>query len=97
VGPDFNIFKSLLLSFAKDERITVWHMAIMFGILQLSKVDQTFNPIFISRKKVMELSHISSIVTYHKCIKELQEYGYIRYRPSYHPGIRSKIEIINLN
>jgi hypothetical protein len=31
----------------------------------------------------MHFSHISSIATYHKCIKELTAFGYIDYKSSY--------------
>ncbi|WP_348797977.1 hypothetical protein [Flavobacterium adhaerens] len=41
----------------------------------------------------MSLSHISTIPTYHKYFKELQQMGYINYRPSYHPGYRSEVSI----
>lgn len=39
----------------------------------------------------MRLAHISSIVTYHKCIKDLEMLGYIHYHPSYHPSLGSKV------
>ena len=66
-------------------------MAVMFGIIQLTKGGNIEDPIFISRRKVMQFSHINSIVTYHKCIKELQKFGYIQYFPSYHPSIHLSI------
>lgn len=91
---DFNIFKPYLLSFSKDERITVWHIAVIFGVIQLATNGSTRSPIYISRKKVMQLSHINSIVTYHKCIKDLQQYGYIEYIPSYHPAFGSKVYLL---
>jgi hypothetical protein len=34
---------------------------------------------------LMGYSRIASVATYHKCIRELDEYGYIGYQPSYHP------------
>ena len=90
---ELDIFKNCLLSLSRDERITVWHLAIVFGILQLATNDAA-GPVYISRKKVMQASRIGSIVTYHKCMKELQLFGYIRYTPSYHPGIRSVVYLI---
>jgi hypothetical protein len=39
----------------------------------------------------MAYSKIASIATYHKCIKKLDEYGYISYKPSYHPRLGSQI------
>lgn len=89
--PDLNIFRRVLLSLSTDSRITVWHMAVVFGIIQMVKSDDPSKPIFISRKQIMHYAHIGSFVTYHKCIKELQEFGYINYLPSYHPGIETKV------
>jgi hypothetical protein len=39
----------------------------------------------------MAFSKIASIATYHKCIRELDEYGYIHYQPSFHPAKGSLI------
>lgn len=88
---DLNIFKQVITALVKDCRITVWHMGTMIGIIQLATENNLSASISISRRKVMERSHINNFVTYHKCIKELQEFGYIRYEPSYHPGIGSKV------
>jgi len=88
---DFNIFRQLLQSISRDSRITVWHLAVVFGVIQLSVCDDLSEPILVSRRQVMYLARISSISTYHKCMKELQDYGYIVYLPSFHPGIRSRI------
>ncbi|MCD8741975.1 hypothetical protein LT679_15280 [Mucilaginibacter roseus] len=39
----------------------------------------------------MAYSKIVSIATYHKCIRELDAYGYISYQPSYHPKLGSQV------
>jgi hypothetical protein len=91
---DLNIFKGMLLSLSKDERITVWHIGTMLGIIQLAAESRLDAVIYISRSKVMALGHINNIVTYHKCIRELVEFGYITYTPSYHPGKRTTVEIL---
>lgn len=87
-----DILKALLRSLSADDRITVWHLAIIIGIVQLAS-DGLLRPIYISRRLVMDLARIGSIGTYHKCMKELQSFGYLRYRPSYHPGIRTEVQL----
>jgi hypothetical protein len=52
------------------------------------------NPVVIKRKQVMEASKISGLATYHRCIKELHEYGYIDYLPSYNSVIGSQVVIL---
>ncbi len=90
---DLNLFRRYLIMMAGDRRITVWHMAIVFGILQMAD-QESGNAVYISRRQVMERSHIGSIVTYHKCMKDLITFGYIGYFPSYHPGIRSLVVLL---
>jgi hypothetical protein len=96
VPKDLNVFKGFLVSLIKDERITVWHLGIILGIIQLAGNDIE-SPIFISRKLVMGLGHINNIGTYHKCIKELKAFGYIRYFPSFHPGIRTTVYLLQIS
>lgn len=86
---DLNSIKPFMFRFLLDRRISVGHLAIVIAIITLAKEDNA--PVFISRRIVMKLAHIKSIVTYHKLIKELQKFGYIDYIPSYHPGIRSRV------
>ncbi len=91
---DLNMFKPLLKKLVWDNRITVSHVALIVAIMQLAQGAEPTAPIFISRKMLLKISHIGSIVTYHKCIKELVSYRIIDYFPSYHPGIRSKVFFI---
>ncbi|WP_454803175.1 hypothetical protein [Mucilaginibacter phyllosphaerae] len=45
----------------------------------------------MTRRELMAFSKIASIATYHKCIRELDAFGYIRYQPSYHPKLGSRV------
>jgi hypothetical protein len=79
----------LLQVFARlkaDERITSWHISIYMSIYYLWILNGLKNPVPITRKLLMSLSHIKSAVTYHKCMNQLQQYGYITYTPSYNPA-----------
>lgn len=87
-------FDSCLERMMTDRRMTVWNGSVYVVLLHLWMANSFESPFSISRRMVMELAHIGSIVTYHKCIKELQEYNYIRYIPSYHPHQGSKVTII---
>lgn len=40
---------------------------------------------------MMQISKIGGYATYHKCIQDLQKYGYIQYYPSYHPAFGSLV------
>ncbi|HVM87888.1 MAG TPA: hypothetical protein VMT76_06845 [Puia sp.] len=41
------------------------------------------NPITIRRQQLMQEAKISARTSYNKCMRELHEYGYIKYLPSY--------------
>ena len=79
---------------AGDKRINVWHISLFFAFLHLWKQNGSLNPFPITRSRVMGLAHIRSIVTYHKCVKELKEFGYIEYVPNYNPCLGSSAAIL---
>ena len=89
ITPD--IFESLYNNFLNDNRLSVCHCSIYMALILLWHKNKLENPFPICRKEILELSHVHSIVTYHKCIKQLEAYGYIRYYPSYSYYNRSTI------
>ncbi|AQX02336.1 hypothetical protein [Elizabethkingia anophelis] len=83
-----------LIFIGKDSRLNVWHLALLSALVQLAYIQKEGKIIHVSRSKLMEKSHISTIPTYHKYFKQIQDMGYIRYTPSYHPGYRSTVELL---
>lgn len=88
-----NLFKYLTI-FEKDTRLNVWHFSLLSAILYLGCRQGQSKIIGVSRSKIMSLSHIKTIPTYHKYFKELQTMGYIKYTPSYNPRYKSKVELL---
>jgi hypothetical protein len=78
----------------RDQRLKVWHLALMLALVQLAHLQSEGRITHVSRSKLMKLSHINTLPTYHKYFKELQDWGYIKYTPSYHPGYRSTVEFL---
>ena len=70
---------------ADDDRLNPTHISMYVSIFQLWNANRFKNPISISRNMVMKICKISANATYHKCIKELHEFGYLEYAPSYNP------------
>jgi hypothetical protein len=70
---------------AKDYQLNPTHVSLYIAIFQLWNLNRFKSPISVSRSELMTLSKVSSKTTYHKCMRELQQFGYIRYDPSYHP------------
>jgi hypothetical protein len=67
------------------------------AIFQLWNQNRFQNPIGISRDELMRISKIASYATYHKCIRELDERNFVKYKPSYNPFKGSTLEVINLD
>ncbi|WP_426478017.1 hypothetical protein ACP3T3_00595 [Chryseobacterium sp. CBSDS_008] len=77
-----------------DPKLNVWHISLLLAIARLAQRQNEKWIIRVSRSKLMALSHINTLPSYHKYFKQLQELGYIKYTPSYHPGYRSTVEVL---
>ena len=69
----------------KDERIIISHVSLFAAICQCWQNKAFAYPIPITRRELMKLAKIASYATYHKCMRDLDQMGYIRYQPSYKP------------
>ncbi len=76
---------------AGDPRISISHIGIYAALLQYWKQHNFENPIQVFSHEIMQIAKISASTTYHKIIKDLSSYGYIRYEPSYKRNQGSKV------
>jgi hypothetical protein len=67
---------------ADDSKIGATHISLYMALLQQWNLNGGNNPINISRKSLMKSAKINSRHTYNKCMNNLNEYGYIVYKPS---------------
>jgi hypothetical protein len=79
------------LAIEKDFRISTTHIAIYAALLQYRTDKGSINPIQVFSHEVAPLAKVSSAYTYFKCVRELSEYGYIKYEPSFKKTQGSKI------
>ena len=84
-------YASLVRRMGKDSRLLPSHLSLFTGLFVCWQRNGFVSPFSVTRKTLMAFSKVASIATYHKCIKELDEYGYIRYQPSYHPKLGSQV------
>jgi hypothetical protein len=82
---------------ASEETIYPTHISLYLALFQSWNVNRFKNPIAISRDEMMKTSRIASKATYHKCIKELQNMGFIDYLPSYNPYSGSEVILHDLS
>lgn len=82
-------YGKLIQHMGKDERLYVTHLSLLTALFVSWQRNEFVSPFSFNRRELMGFSRIASVATYHKCIRELDEYGYIRYQPSYHPKLGS--------
>ncbi|MBX2951712.1 MAG: hypothetical protein KF870_04345 [Leadbetterella sp.] len=75
----------------KDPRISITHIGIYAALLQYRKQKGLINPIIAFSHQIMRIAKISSPTTYHKCVRDLSDFGYIEYEPSFRRNLGSKI------
>ncbi|MCC3214580.1 UNVERIFIED_CONTAM: hypothetical protein POZ17_08000 [Ralstonia mannitolilytica] len=93
---DIQYWFDFLDEIQSDPKLNVWHIALLTAIARLACKQNEKWIIRVSRRKLMEFSHITTITSYHKYFKQLQQFGYIKYIPSYHPDYRSTVEILSI-
>ena len=75
----------LLKRIRDDERLCAIHVSLFTALFIQWQQNSYSSPFAITRKELMAYSKIASVATYHKCVRELDAYGYIIYQPSFHP------------
>lgn len=82
---------------ASDERLRPTHIAL-YNALCHSWISSSFQPCYhVSRRQLMMLSRIRSCTTYHKAMRDLRDFGYLKYRPSYHPVKGSEVSLLDVS
>jgi hypothetical protein len=80
----------------EDQRIGPTHISLYMALFQFYNLNQFQNPVNITRAVLMGVAKISGLATYHKCIKDLNDFGYIQYMPSYNPSISSQVNLLKI-
>lgn len=77
-----------------DPRICIAHIGLFATLLQLWQSGGFPDHIEAYSYEVMEVARISSRATYHRCIRDLHDFGYLQYFPSFNKKRRSKIILV---
>jgi hypothetical protein len=79
-------YSKLVRCMGKDERLMATHISLFTALFVQWQRNDFISPFPVTRNELMGYARIASKATYHKCIRELHAYGYIRYQPSFHPA-----------
>jgi len=77
--------------FRKDRRLTSTHKILYLALFECWNRNRFRNPVSINRDEIMWDASINSSKLYYKAMKDLQNWGYIQYRPSNNMYIGSKV------
>lgn len=78
----------------RDPRISITHIGIYAALLQYWQANQYINPIQAFSYEIMRIAKISASATYHKSIRDLSAFGYIKYEPSFKRNQGSKVYLL---
>jgi hypothetical protein len=79
--------------FAEDSRLNPTHISLYMALFQCWNSNYFKEEFYVIRDELMSLSKIGSKSTYHRCIKDLDRWKYLRYNPSHNPFKGSKIKM----
>lgn len=86
--------RTVYFKMSEDERLSPYHLSVYNALFMLWNECGFATKLSINRNDVMKLSKIGNQNTYTKVLKQLHEYGYILYEPSFNPLKGSLVTII---
>ena len=87
----YNILEDFFAASANDCRIAKGHLALFTALYYYWNKMGHPEPLKVFGHQIMPLAKISANSTYHRLLKNLMEFGYIRYEPSYYKGRASEL------
>lgn len=76
-----------------DPRIGTTHISLYTALFQMWSRQKFQHPIRVFSKELMPFCKIYGKATYHRSIRELHDYGYILYEPSFNHALGSCVFI----
>lgn len=87
-------FSEFFAAIADDPRINTTHVSLYMALLLCWKEQGFECPVYVFSNVIMNTAKILSSATYAKHIRDLNDFGYIRYEVSYKRNQGSKVYIL---
>lgn len=81
------------LKFTADDRLNPTHVSLYIALFQEWNQNHFSRKIFINRGEIMKRAKMGATSTYHRCLKDLNNWGYLNYYPSRNPYKGSVVEM----
>jgi hypothetical protein len=86
---------SFIARVTSDLNLSSSHISLCTALCSAWVTNELSNPFNVTRKNMMTAARIKSKSTYHKIIKDLVEFKYLEYYPSFHPKNGSRVYILS--
>jgi len=87
------LVSNFIESVKEDPRINTAHISLYVSLVSYWYANSQKNPLCVFSRDIMPVCKISGPATYHRSIRELHEYGYIKYVPSFNHFLGSLVYI----
>lgn len=78
----------------EDHYITTTHISLYMSLFEHWHRQGFINPVTFNRQEIMACAKISGLATYHRCIKDLANFGYIQYLPSFNHLVSTRAYLL---
>lgn len=78
----------------EDPRAGPSHISLYMALLYNYKKQEFHDPIHINGRVLRKQAKIGGTGTYHRCLRDLIEFGYIHYEPSCNPATGSLVHLL---
>lgn len=80
-----------------DKRLKPHHITLYLALFRSWNMNHFRNPISIKRSEIMRIAKIGSVTTYQRTIRQLSEWGYIQYEPSFDPMQGAQVNLYSFS
>jgi len=94
--PSESLLVDFFVAIKEDQRIRIGHIGLYATLVQYWIGHGRLNPICAPPMQIMEIAKVSAKSTYLRYLRELHDYGYIKYQPSFNPKKHSRIRLLEL-
>ena len=87
---EMDLLVQFMTTAREDARIGMTHISLYAALITLPQIRQE-TPLCVFAKDVMPYCKLYSMATYNRTIRQLHEFGYIKYVPSYNHFLGSLV------
>lgn len=80
--------------FWEDSRLNPVHISLYMALFQVWNLSRFPEIFYLDRQEIMKLGKVGSKATYHRCLKQLEDWNYLDYFPSHNPYKGSQVKML---